>query len=155
MLLVYQYTVAVFLSVGVFCYLCLRKSHTLSLSLSALMSVLCLPASFVPTFPWVQFLEDESPDELALLQNKEEQILLVSLTEPYTKLSFEVLQGARQDKNQSTTVRQDGKQMATNAPYVCFVSFNFKKRSIQLADGNKESIVPYLGVNDCDFFKAG
>lgn len=149
MLLVYQYTVAVFLSVGVFCYLCLRKTHSLSLSLSALMSILCLPAIFVPTFPWVQLLEDESPDQL---QNKEEQILLVSLTEPYTKLSFEVLQGARQDKNQSTTVRQDGKQTATNAPYVCFVSFNFKKRLIQLADGNKESIVPYLGVNDYDFF---
>lgn len=147
MLLVYSYTVAVFLSVGVFCYLCLRKTH--SLSLSALMSILCLPAIFVPTFPWVQLLEDESPDQL---QNKEEQILLVSLTEPYTKLSFEVLPGARQDKNQSTTVRQDGKQTATNAPYVCFVSFNFKKRLIQLADGNKESIVPYLGINDNDFF---
>ena len=53
MLLVYSYTVAVFLSAGVFCYLCLRKTHTLSLSLSALMSVLCLPAIFVPTFPWV------------------------------------------------------------------------------------------------------
>lgn len=33
MLLVYSYTVAEFLSAGVFCYLCLRKSHTLSLSL--------------------------------------------------------------------------------------------------------------------------
>ena len=88
MLLVYSYTVAVFLSVGVFCYLCLRKTHTLSLSfsLSALMSILCLPAIFVPTFPWVWLLEDESPDELALQQNKEEQILFVSLTEPYTKL---------------------------------------------------------------------
>ena len=53
MLLVYSYTVAVFLSVGVFCYLVLRKTHTLSLSLSALMSVLCLPAIFVPTLPWV------------------------------------------------------------------------------------------------------
>ena len=34
MLLVYSYTVAEFLSAGVFCYLCLRKTHTLSLSLS-------------------------------------------------------------------------------------------------------------------------
>lgn len=39
MLLVYSYTVAVFLSVGVFCYLCLRKTHTLSLSLSLCLDV--------------------------------------------------------------------------------------------------------------------
>ena len=44
MLLVYSYTVAEFLSVGVFCYLVLRKTHTLSLSLS-----LCLDVRSVST----------------------------------------------------------------------------------------------------------
>ena len=62
MLLVYSYTVAEFLSAGVFCYLCLRKTHTLSLSLSFSLSLpLCPFCVYLPAlclrFPGSSFLK--------------------------------------------------------------------------------------------------